>query len=150
VWMGFTMASLRHLRGTNIGTEKQAEIDSKACEAAYSRIGNVNGLPGRTRGMLARYVNDMNNVVKEFGRVLKDDGRAIVVIGDCTIRGFYIKNSDAIVALAEAHSFVVTDFDKRPIEERRRYLPPPKRRLGDGAIHNRMRFESIITFEKSA
>ncbi len=58
------------------------------------------GLSGRVRGMLVRYIQDMDTVLSEIARVLKPSGEAIFVIGDSTLAGVFVRNSRALALLA--------------------------------------------------
>src|SRR5581483_6586590 len=104
-------------------------------------------LPGRFQGMIRRYVSDMNAVMSEIARVLVQRGQAVLVIGDCTLRGFYIRNSAAIRLLAANHSLDLLSERRRRIPDKRRYLPPPQKKSGE-ALAKRLRTEVILSFRK--
>jgi ubiquinone/menaquinone biosynthesis C-methylase UbiE len=109
----------------------------------------VGGLPERTKRMLARYVADMNSVLAEISRVLRQNGEAVVVVGDSTIRGMFIRNSQAIVSIARANGLTLRSTHRRPLLENRRYLPPPGRAMSGKSLRSRMREEVILSFVKS-
>jgi hypothetical protein len=71
------------------------------------------------------------------------------VVGDCSLRGVYIKNSEAIRLLAKVHGLILTSEKRRRIADNRRYLPPPRHHSGD-ALGKRLRTEVILSFRKRA
>ena len=99
--------------------------------------------------MLAQYARDMNSVLAEVSRVLKRGGEAVVVVGNSTIRGVFIKNSCALVYLAKANGLRLNSTRRRRLLENRRYLPPPERRISGKLLSSRMREEVILTFGKN-
>jgi len=103
-------------------------------------------LPPRYRSMLRRYVIDMGAVLSEIARVLVPRGKATLVVGESTLRGAYVCNSRAIVALGEKHDLHCASKRSRALPDDRRYLPPPSD--GRNALHKRMRKEVVLTFEK--
>jgi DNA modification methylase len=148
VWMGHTTGGLRTLRGTNIGTEVAgAFLASAKVRRVTAAMGQVNDLPLRFQRILWRYLEDMNRVMQEIARVLTRGGRALVVIGNCTIRGVYLRNSRAIEMLAESHGMTLERRSQRAIPDSHRYLPPP--RSGSGKeMQRRMRTEVVLSFRR--
>lgn len=151
VWMGHKISDLRSLRAAGIGTEVSAGSDAENALIAevLKRMGAVHRLSGRYRGMLAKYVADMSAVLQEIVRVLAPRGRAVLVVGDSTIRGVYVRNSRAVACLAERHGLVLRDLRRRPIPDNRRYLPPPSSASGKD-LQRRMRTEVVLTFTKAS
>jgi hypothetical protein len=107
IWMGHSIEALRILRSTNIGTEVSAgaDLDDVAISQALRRMGPLDRLSVRQRRLLARYVTDMDGALRELHRVLVKGGRAVLVIGDCTMRGVFVRNSGALVYLGRRHGF---------------------------------------------
>ena len=95
--------------------------------------------------MLARYVHDMDRVIGEIARVLVPTGRAIFVIGDCTMRGVFVSNSTVFRKLGEEHGLKVVSTKRRPLPDNRRYLPPPSHDLSGKRLQNRVREEIVLT-----
>jgi hypothetical protein len=149
VWMGYRISELRGLRAAGIGTEVSAggNPDDGAIAGVLESMGAVHRLSGRYPRMLARYVADMGTVLHEIVRVLSPGGRAILVVGDSTIRGVYVRNSRAVACLADQHGLALESMHRRPIPDNRRYLPPPSSPLGKGLQH-RMRTEVVLSFQK--
>ncbi|HTV55285.1 MAG TPA: hypothetical protein VMI06_10245 [Terriglobia bacterium] len=151
VWMGYSLRELRNLRSDNIGTER-ANLDLidqyDYVLKAISRMGPTGQLASRIRGMLARYVFDMDQVMAEIARVLKRTGAAVVVVGDSSIRGIFVRNSRALSYLGRRNGLVLRSMRRRPLEVNRRYLPPPQHQRSGIRLQSRMREEVILTFEK--
>jgi hypothetical protein len=145
VWMGHTIERIRAIRTTNIGTEvsNSAGINEDAAAEIAARMGETTSLSARHGGMLRRYICDLDLMMSEVARVLRRDARAIFVVGDSTLRGIFVKNSEAVKALAERHGLSVERSRTRTLPDDRRYLPPPSSAKGN-TLHARMREEVII------
>ena len=147
VWMGYSIKSLRSLRSRNIGSENSLALTrTDEFLKILESMGDVENLGTSYQGMITRYIADMGNVMSECRRVLKDNGHAIFVIGDSAIRGVNIKNSKALIVLAQNRGFKLLSMVSRPIEESRRYLPPPTSKTAGESMGNRMREEVILSF----
>jgi DNA modification methylase len=147
VWMGYTIASLRKIRSENIGSEKSFNL-AKTKELLHTseQMGNVRKLDRRHRNMVLRYISDMDCVFSECRRVLKKDGLAIFVIGDSTVQGFFIKNSEGLIHLAQKNGMKLISKTTRPIPVTRRYLPPPDWIISGSKMRGRMKEEVILKF----
>lgn len=149
IWMGHDVSELRSLRAKNIGTEVSggAVLDEQIVAKVLSRMRCEKGLERREWTMFARYLNDMHVVLAEIHRVLVNSGQAILVLGNNTIRGVFVRNDRAIGLLAKSVGFDIIQEYRRPLPPNRRYLPPPtaEAELQLGA---RMREEVIITLRK--
>lgn len=151
VWLGQRIKGLRDIRSSNIGTELSNDIrkDEPYFEKILSRMTVVSSLRNKHKGMLSRYIRDMDGVVKEIYRVLAPGGKATFVVGDSTLKGVFIENSAAIRSLAREHGFVLRSQTRREIPAGRRYLPPPTSRDAGSQFQARMREEVILTFSKN-
>ncbi len=148
IWMGHHIESLREIRGKSIGAESaDSEPLQKDIEGVLEAMGRVQRLPERFQRMIERYVKDMDAVVSEISRVLVAKGQAVIVVGDCTLRGTYIRNSAAIRRLAERHDLSLLSEKRRRIPDKKRYLPPPQRKSGE-ALAKRLRTEVVMSFAK--
>jgi len=90
----------------------------------------------------------MDKVMEECARVLKREGRAVFVVGDSAICGVFIKNSEALIRLADNNGLSLVSRNIRPIETKRRYMPPPESKRAGGKMRVRMRDEVILQFAK--
>ena len=147
VWMGYCIKSLRSIRSGSIGSERSLCVDeTDEVMTTARRMGDIEKLDRRHRGMIVRYLDDMRRVFSECRRVLRDDGRAVLVIGDSSIRGVYLRNSQALIHLAEKAGFTLCSKTVRIIPESKRYLPPPGSEKSGEKMKNRMREETILGF----
>jgi DNA modification methylase len=151
VWMGHSIEEIRHLRSQNIGTEISgpSSRNTDRTRLAIKKMGKTGRLPERSRGMLARYVDDMNTVMAEIRRVLAQKGEAVLVVGDSTIQGVFVRNSRALAYLGRVNGLTLRSVRRRPLLENRRYLPPPGIRISGKLLRSRMREEVILTFGKN-
>ena len=147
VWMGYRIRDLRQLRSENIGSEISchSRLDCAIIDA-IDAMAECDNLDERRKGMIRRYASDMNCVLRECARVLKRSGHAIFVVGDCSIRGVFVRNSDGLTKLAANHGFSLISRTVRPIAENRRYLPPPNSQQAGKRFQSRMREEVILKF----
>ncbi len=151
VWMGHDVDDLRRVRAQNIGTEVSAgaELENPVIARALDRMGDLDGLPERQKRWLGRYVADMDKAIGELHRVLVRRGRAVLVVGDCTMRGVYVRNSGALAYLGERHGFEVARRRRRTLPPNRRYLPPPTSRRSGRMFQNRLRTEVLLDLVKA-
>jgi hypothetical protein len=149
VWMGHRVSEIRRLRRTNVGAELSADADDQLFVAeAIEEMGLVERLEGRFKGILARYVVDMDQVIAEIARVLKRGGEAVLVVGDSTIRDTFVQNSRCLVFLGERNGLSLQSMRRRSLPDNRRYLPPPGRKLSGKQLRARMRKEVVLVFSK--
>ncbi len=151
VWMGYRLRDIREIRSNNIGSEVSsgACIDDGYTSRLLSEMGEMEELPLRVQRMLARYVADMDQVLREIKRVVKPCGRVVLVVGDSTIRGVFVRNSAAIRILAGFHGLVLKSSSRRNLPDNRRYLPPPSSHRSGKQLQGRMREEVILTLKPS-
>jgi len=152
VWMGHAIGKLRHVRAANIGTEVSADVDVEdpKIAAALKQMGDLERLPLRQKKWLGRFVADMGKTVAEMHRVLVPGGRAVLVVGDCTMRGVFVCNSGALMYLSEQHGFHIAAWKRRKLPPNRRYLPPPSSRDSGTKLQNRLRTEVLLHLVKPA
>jgi DNA modification methylase len=151
IWMGHSIKNLRNLRATTVGTEntgKPNETDPET-ERLVGLICDVDMLSTRYAGILRKYVQDVKAVLSETRRVLRPNGKAVFVIGNCNIDGSFVENSKCIEELANALGLVLTKTKTRPLPENRRYLPPPTSSNAGKALKKRLREEVILTLTKN-
>lgn len=149
VWMRNCIERIRNIRSASIGAEVTYKLPSAVhLTGALGVAGQSENLTYRQRGILSRYIADMDCVCGEISRVLKPKGRVIYVIGDSTIGGTFISNSRIIRYLSEHHGLQFEKRETRPLVENRRYLPPPSNREAGRQMMGRMRREIILTMFK--
>jgi DNA modification methylase len=141
VWMGYSTKQLRSVRSTNIGVERSlSSVDTQDFTKLIRRTIAIEGLTSRYYGMLMRYLTDMSDVLRECRRVLRDNGKAIFVVGNSTVQGTYINNSEMLISLAKKQGFKLTSKSSRVLPESRRYLPPPNSQKAGQQLQNRSCF----------
>ena len=149
IWMGHRLGNIRQLRSTNVGAELAVRADQQPFVAqAVREMGSVQLLESRVKGMLARYVVDMDKVLAEISRVLKRRGEAVLVVGDSTIRDVFVENSRCLIFLGERNGLSLQSMRRRSLPDNRRYLPPPGRKVSGKQLRARMRKEVVLVFSK--
>jgi hypothetical protein len=150
VWMGHNIDRLRQVRASNVGTEVSANANGSmpVLKRALKRV-KAGELPSRESAILTRYLADMHAVLAETARVLKNSGRAILVLGNSSRRGVFLANSRAIETLAGDVGLQLLRQRTRPLPSNRRYLPPPGSPGTGKQLEGRMREEVIMTFIRS-
>lgn len=151
VWMGHSIAALRRVRAENVGTEvgapQSARMQSAVhIAAALGRMGEIEGLAPRHLGMVRRYLMDMDKVIREIARVLKPRSPAVLVVGDSTLKGVFLRNSLALAELARRVGLRPQKRRRRALPPNRRYLPPPCSSRSGEPLTGRMRYEVIMRF----
>lgn len=148
VWMKHSIDELREIRATSIGNERKSSrtADSSVSAAVNAAARDLNEMPPALKNAFSSYVHDMRDVLAETVRVLKPSGRAVFVVGDCVSKGFSLKNSVAIESLAASVGLTLQKRRFRPLNENRRYLPPPQHIESGVELSKRMRREVILTF----
>jgi len=146
VWFGYSLAKLRRMRARAVGSERSME---RHLPNELLRKFNALVMAPRNRGMIERYAMDLRSVLRDCERVLKQNGRMIVVVADSRIEGHRVGTANALACLAKDVGLSVVGTRSRKIPLDRRYLPPPS-----GNSHNslgkRMRSETILELTKTA
>lgn len=151
VWMKKSIEKIREIRSSNIGAELQEAMpEQDHIKHALIAATDEHELPPRYKGFLIRYINDMDRVSSEIYRVLKPGGTVVYVIGDCTTKGIFVRNSEAIKKISEYHGLETVLQEERLLPENRRYLPPPENNGSGNQLQARMRKEIIMTMRKIA
>ena len=142
VWLGFQLSELREIRATTVGAERRAERDGRR-----ELITGYRTLTSRQRGMLERYARDADSLCAGLARVLKVEGEAVLVVGDCNVGGTFVRNSSIVRRAGERRGLEVIDRRSRELPSDSRYLPPPT--AGDSALANRLRQEVVLRFRRT-
>lgn len=146
VWLGYRLSELRAIRSSSIGSERSPDVSGTGhlFSDIQAAMCDISRLPSRHAGMVARYAEDVYRMMSEMARVLKPDGRAILVVGNSCIKGVFIKNSEGIIRAAEMVGMRLKSKTERELPAQRRYLPIPA--AGANSLSTRMRTEVIISF----
>jgi DNA modification methylase len=150
VWMGHSVGSLRKLRAHSVGSEVGHYVaDDRQIRALISNLNLDPALSRRHDAILEKYVRDMRGCLLEVSRVLNENGRAIYVVGENTVRGTFVPNAQIVKALARSAGLRLLHARSRELPANRRYLPPPSHRASSTTLDTRMRREVVMTFRKS-
>jgi hypothetical protein len=146
VWMGHSVSELQRLRSHNIGSERGLDyrpdswVEDLICHIGASR------LIQRHQGMVKRYIEDLDLVLSEISRVLVQRGKAVFVVGNSSLGGVFVRNSEIIRLLGADHGLRLRRSVARRLMPSRRYLPPPSRAGQTNQMADRMRQEVIMHF----
>ncbi len=148
VWLGHNLGSLRTIRSTSIGAERGPDAGSTASlfnDIRADMCGGVD-LTARHAAMVRRYAEDVYRMMSEVSRVLKSEGRAILVVGNSCLKGNFIKNSAGVARAGKMVGLKLVRVVERDLPDRSRYLPMPSQ--SHAPLGGRMRTESILTFAR--
>jgi hypothetical protein len=144
VWLGHQIKQLGQVRSNSVGAERYPEQRRGSRKIYAPRYAN---LSPRQQGMLDRYSNDAHALMGQLARVLSPRGELVIVIGDSTLSGTYIRNSTIMRKAAEQHGLSLVDRQSRPLPTSSRYLPPPASTVGP--LAKRMRCEVVMRFSRT-
>jgi DNA modification methylase len=131
-WLGLAKGSLTPLKKKHVGTESVSCIEYKKihkigiCEADIV-IARIFKKDPRRAYIAFKYLDDMRKNLIEVHRVLRKNGRYVIVVGNNKIRGELFENWKYIMKLAESIGFsvenyfaseIIKHFIKVPREER--------------------------------
>lgn len=147
VWLGYGLCELRSIRAGSIGTEQMARTAPSGTITEWLRtaLDQNSGLPRRESGMLQRYAEDVTVMIGEAKRILKPDGRMILVIGNSRIQNIFIDNSKLIRLAAHAAGFHLLKSMSRDLPIANRYLPIISN-AKPSSLDKRIKEEAILTF----
>lgn len=140
VWLGYQVSELRTIRSESVGAERAPDSDQDPIDSVVNAMGCIADLPTRYRGMVKRYANDVNCIVKEIARVLKPGASATFVIGNSCLKGVFVRNSNAVAVSAGLNGLSVVGESERELPARHRYLPM----TNGGTLGKRMRTETVL------
>jgi hypothetical protein len=146
VWLGYKISDLRTIRSDSIGAERGSKLNDQLTEidAIQKSMGLTEKLPSRHRLMVSRYARDIRGMMSEVARVLRPDGRAILVVGNSCLKNVFINNAGGIAEAASQVGLRLVSRTERKLPDSKRYLPMPRKRTA--ALGGRMRTETILTF----
>ena len=146
LWMGHSLAELRELRATMLGTERGLWSPDGVPHALEDRLARLIESDQR-RAMLRKYLSDLRKVIGETHRVLKPGGVALLVLGPTVISS---RRSDAvsvITTICQEFGLKVIGSAARDLSARRRSLPPPSL-VSNNPLSDRMRREVVVALRK--
>lgn len=131
-WLGFVKGSLTPLKRRHVGTESVKANDYRLLHLtgmteADEVLSKIYSKDPRRAYIAYKYLEDMRKNLEEVFRVLKIEGKYVIVVGNNRIRGEIFKNWSYILKIAEEVGFkvesyfaseVIRHFIKVPREER--------------------------------
>lgn len=147
VWLGYGVSHIRKLRSGSIGAEKIAHggTSNSILNKLLSPLDDLGRLSPRKQGMVQRYACDVHDFMQELARIIKKDGRVLLVVGNSRLNGVNISNADINVAAATLVGFRFVGRAERSLPSSNRYLPMPVFNRTD-SLSSRMRTETVLTF----
>lgn len=146
VWFGHRVSELRTIRSASIGAERapdELRDDDPLVLVRRAMCPDGSLTRARTR-MVERYAHDLLEMTAQIARVMKPDGKAILVVGNSCLKGTFVQNSEGVSAAAQMNGLRLVTETVRYLPQRHRYLPIPKQ--GDAPLGKRMKTESVMTF----
>jgi hypothetical protein len=130
----------------SLGSERAADQPWAAglFDDMLEAMGAGDSMSGRHRGMVERYCEDVYRLMSEMARVLKPEGKAILIVGNSCLKGQFIRNSEGVTRAGKMVGLSLRAKVERELPHRNRYLPMPA--AGEGPLGKRMRTETILTF----
>ena len=148
VWLGYTVAELRTIRGNSIGAERKANEAVVSSASVAAAMVDADCLTPRMNSMVRRYATDQLSVMREVARVLNPNGSAIAVVGNSCLRGTFIRNSCGVIEAAKSAGLELTGETVRELPSGSRYLPTPVDT--ESVLGKRMRTECVLRFKHKA
>lgn|SRR3990167_8184708 len=114
-WLGLANGSLAPLKKRHVGTEsvsstEYAKLHKIGVKDADTVLTKIFRTDTRRAYIAFKYLDDMRTNLTEVYRVLKRDGRYIIVVGNNKIRGELFENWKYIMSLAENAGFSVENY----------------------------------------
>lgn len=149
VWLGHTIAELRVRRSNSIGAERRLDHDaSKVVTEIVDLIeSEVVDKTALKRPMLERFAHDCVGFADQLGVKLKEGGTAVLVVGNSTLKGNYIRNDLIAQKAMELAGFTLQSNQSRPIPANSRYMAINTKDTGS-SLAKRMRTEVVLTMKR--
>lgn len=149
IWLGYSITELREIRAMAVGAERALDEEPDATTLRMVKdiaklVPNSTLLPQR---ILERYARDLTAFAAELHRVCKPGGEIVVVIGNSTLKGNFIRNDLLVRKALKSAQFKLSSTTQRTIPESSRYLPLKTSNM-NSPISRRMRTEVVIGAQK--
>jgi SAM-dependent methyltransferase len=147
IWMGHKLDALSALRSSMIGAERALLSPDGLPTSVEDALKRSIPLPSY-RGVIRRYVSDLQAVLREIQRVLKPAAVAVVVVGPSIISRSRHDAPELMRQLASAAGLELLAVVERRLNTSRRALPAPSKVSAGNALHKRMRREFLVALGK--
>lgn len=150
VWLGYRLSRLRQIRSRSLGREKilrRRRLNSQDAEI-LDNVVLIEGMGKTTESHIKRYFFDLRMVMTEISRILQPKGQVVMVVANSSIRGKTLDNALIIRTIGKSLGLIQVKCVEREIPSNRRYLPPPDATEQE-SLRKRMRFESVLTLQKT-
>jgi hypothetical protein len=147
LWMGHSLADLRDIRGTMIGSERGLwKPDGLPASMEDCLVASSD--EERIRALSRRYLSDLRYSLLEMRRVVRPQGLIALVLGPSILDRDEPDSVDVARALAEDIDLDFVGGTFRPLRSDRRSLPPPQWVSSKSALASRMSQEAIVVLRK--
>ena len=114
-WLGFAQDSLTALKKQNVGTESVSASNYRnlhkiGVQEADEVMANIFEVDPRRAYIAFKYLDDMRKNLCEVYKVLRKNGRYIIVVGNNRIRGQLFENWKYLMPIAEEIGFEVETY----------------------------------------
>lgn len=114
-WLGLASGSLAHLKKAHVGTENVSSTDYKKLNKIGSKeadriIEKIYQKDPRRAFIAYKYLFDMTSNLQEVYRVLKKNGKYIIVVGNNNIRGELFQSWRYLMEMAELVGYKVENY----------------------------------------
>ncbi len=149
VWFGHTVDELSEVRARYIGSERTkgftpGQVPGRASEILQA----LQTLDRKKARVLRKYFTEMEQVLREMLRVLREGRAAVVVVGTSTMRGLDVQTHVCIADIARAVGFDVVGIAQRKLDRDRRMMPTSFGGKSSSQIEQRMHSEFVIGLVK--
>jgi DNA modification methylase len=143
VWLEHSISELARIRATNVGAEVGLK-DNQWDPIVEHMVHRPEDLPPRFLNLCRRYACDLDKTIAEIARVSRSGAKVVLILGDSTIRGHEIRNSNAVTCLMQKYGIESLNEVRRTLQTKHRYLPPPSSMKQGANLQKRMAEEVVI------
>ena len=116
VWLGYNMKELKETRSSNVGSERSIPENEALIDVTpFVEKQSGSNIASRHLGWIRRYASDMDGVLRQLGRVVKKNGKIVMVLGNSFLRGATVNNAGLIEAISEGIGFGIYNKETREI-----------------------------------
>jgi len=145
VWLGQPVGYLSQLRAEYIGSERIGRAGYGALpDRPESIIRQLAERDSSKAAILRKYFSEMQTVMSEMYRVLRDGSASIIVVGTSTMRDLDVQTHHCLADIAVELGFDVVGIAKRRLDRNKRMMPARFGKKGDSMIEQRMHEEYVV------